>query len=182
MDDERADPIVALAKVLARWARREPARLKEELSRLDEGDRVELALRLPAESRLELLLHAPQPLRLVRRLPDGEFHRTVRGVEPTEAMPLLSLGSPSQILHLLDLECWRGDRFDAERAGAWTAVLVESGDETLLRLLRHIDDEFLVLLLVKWLRLEPIESDENPEVKGSDQSETGDERGSVTPD
>ena len=179
---QTTDPIGDLAIVLANWARKQPQRLKTELAKLSDQDQVELALRLPAESRLELCLHAPQPMKLVRQLPDGEFHRTVRGVEPTEAMPLMALSSASQVMHLLDLECWRKDRFDAARAGAWIAVLIDSGDETLTRLLRHADDELLALLLVQWLQLRPIESDENAEVKGSDLSEMGDEEGLVTPD
>ena len=182
MPVETKNPIEVLAEALPAWARKHPEMLKARLADLSDQDQRELALRLPAESRLELLLHAPRPMRLARSLPDGEFYLTVRGVDVSDALPLLALGSGPQIQHLLDLESWRGDRYDGVRAGAWISVLSEAGEPALTRTLRNLDDEALTLLFIHWLQMDPILSDENVEVKGTDTTETGDERGAVSPD
>jgi hypothetical protein len=179
---ETKNPIEVLAEAIPAWARKHPEKLKARLADLSDAEQRELALRLPAESRLELLLHAPKPMRLARSLPDGEFYLTVRGVDVSDALPLLALGSAPQLQHLLDLECWRGDRFDGVRAGAWISVISEAGEPALTRTLRNLDDEALTLLFIHWMRMDPILSDENVEVKGTDLTESGDERGAVSPD
>ena len=111
----------------------------------DVREQAELALRLPPRERLTLLLHAPRPMRLVRSLPDADLYLTVREIGPADAMPLMKLASASQILHLLDLESWRRDRFDGDRSGAWVALLLEADESALRRFLRTADDEHLAL-------------------------------------
>lgn len=174
--------IRALAEELMDLAARNPEALAARVARLGVREQAELALRLPAEDRLRLLLHAPKPMRLVRSIPDAELYLTVRDVGPADAMPLLALASADQLHHLIDLESWRGDRFDADRCGAWVALLQEAGEATLRRFLRTADDELLVLLLQRWVRLDEMQFDDMPDAGGHGQSETGDEEGHVTPD
>lgn len=145
-------------------------------------DQAEAVLRLPAARRLELLLHAPKPMRLVRSLPDADLYLTVREIGPTDAMPLLALASPEQVQHLIDLESWRGDRFDANRCGAWIALLLESGEPAWKRFLRRMDDELLALLFRNWIRVEQIEYEDRAEVHGHGEGEAGTEKGFLTPD
>jgi hypothetical protein len=142
---------------LAELARHAPGRIRGRLAGIPLEGQVELALRLPAGERLELLLHAPKPMRLVRMLPDTELYLTVREVGPTDALPLIALAAAPQLVHVVDLESWRRDDFDAKRCGAWVALLLEAGENVLGRFLREIDDELLVLVLQKWARLTQIE-------------------------
>lgn len=135
----------------------------------------------PAD-RLDLLLHAPKPMRLVRSLPDSELYLTVREIGPADSLALLTLASSDQIHHVMDLESWRDDRFDPERAGAWTAVLIEAGEPTLRRYVRTADDDTLVLLLRHWARVSQVEFDDQIPIHGAGESEAGDERGFVSPD
>lgn len=172
----------SLAARVEELARREPERLAEHLASLSTRAQAELALRLPARLRLELLLHAPRPMRLVRALPDSELYLTVRELGPADALPLLALSSASQLCHLLDLESWRRDRFDADRSGAWVALLLEAGEPTLKRLLDAADDDLLALLFQRWVRVEPYEPEDMREVHGHGQTEAGDERGLISPD
>ena len=168
---------------LLELARRAPDELAARIERLTLGQKVELALRVPPARRLDLLLHARRPRDVVRALPDAELYLTVREVGPTDAMPLLALASTEQLLHVLDLESWRGDRFDAARAGAWLALVLDADERATLRVLHALDDEVLALLLRDWIRIEPIESEnEMAEPGGAGVSESGDERGQVTPD
>jgi hypothetical protein len=171
-----------LAARITQLSRNEPDRLAAEVAGLSVRQQAELALRLPALERQELLLHAPRPMRVVRALPDADLYLTVREIGPSDAMPLLALASTEQIRHLVDLEAWRGDRFDGKRCGAWVALLLEAGEPTVRRFLRHADEELLALLFRHWIRVEQMEYEDSPEVHGHGESETGSERGFVTPD
>lgn len=162
--------------------RSDPALLAATLSRLSVREQAELALMIPATRRLQLLLQAPKPMRLVRALPDADLYLTVREVGPVDSLPLIALASTAQIRHLLDLESWRKDRFDAARCGAWVALLAEAGDSPLKRFLRDADDELLALLFREWIRVEQIEYEDTAEVHGHGESETGTARGALTPD
>lgn len=172
----------ALASELAELAKKAPGRLAERVEELTLREQADLALRLPSRERLELLLHAEKPLALVRALPDFEVYLTVRDVGPADAMPLLSLASGGQLQHLLDLEGWRGDRFDGDRCGAWVALLLESGEPTIRRFLNTADDELLTLLFQGWVRATAIDIDHEEPTKGHGETEAGDERGFVSPD
>jgi hypothetical protein len=152
------------------------------LANLDVRRQAELVLRLPAAQRAQLLLESPKPMALVRTIPDGDFYLTVREVDPLDALPLLALASASQIAHLLDLESWRGDRFDALRCGAWVALLVEAGESTIRRFARAIDDDTLILLFRSWARVKPLDIDHEEPTRGHGISDVGDERGFISPD
>lgn len=167
---------------LAELARHAPDRIGERLAGISLEGQVELALRLPAGERLELLLHAPRPMRLVRMLPDTELYLTVREVGPTDALPVVALAAAPQLVHLVDLESWRHDDFDARRCGAWVALLLEAGENVLGRFLREIDDELLVLVLQKWARVTQIEYEDTPDKHGHGESEAGTDAGFLAPD
>ena len=182
-DEPRSDRQVAdRLDELTELARKAPDRVGEELADLPVRAQAELVLRLPPRERLEVLLHAPKPMRLVRALPDVEFYLTVREVGPTDALPLIALGSAPQLCHLVDLESWRRDTFDAGRSGAWVALLLESGEPTLRRFLRDADDELLVLLFKKWARVSQIEDEDSPDIHGHGETESGTESGFLSPD
>ncbi len=178
----RPDEIDALARDLRPLVKGDPDGLKARLAALPLRNQTELALRLAPRDRLELLLHAPKPMPLVRSLPDFELYLTVREVGPLDAEPLLALASAEQLEHVVDLESWRGDRFDADRSGAWAALFLEAGEPTLRRFLRKADDETLILLFQKWLRVHPLDIDHEEPTKGHGLTEAGDERGFLSPD
>ncbi len=171
-----------LAAELDELARRAPARLAERVAGMTVQEQAELAIRLKPRQRMELLLHAPKPMRLVRALPDFDWYVTVREIGPADALPLIRLASPEQMLHLFDLEAWRRDRFDGDRAGAWLAVLLESGEPALRRFLRHADEQLLALVLKFWLRIEPLEYEDGAEVHGHGLGDAGTSAGATTPD
>ena len=189
-DPERTDAmssrsrgrVARIAAELVGHSRRSSAALVERIEQLTPREIAELALQLPPLQRIELLLHAPLPLRLVRSLPDTDLYLTVREVGPAEALPLIALASHAQLQHLQDLEAWRGDRFDADRAGAWVALYLEAGEPALRRFLRHVDDDWLGLLCHRWMRLHPLEFEDGAEKHGHGQSETGTAEGAMSPD
>lgn len=179
--DERRDAEASIRE-LTRLAVDAPAEWAARAATLPLRRQAEVALRLPPRERFELLLHAPQPMRLVRMLPDADVYLTIREVGPADALPLLALASAEQLVHLLDLESWRGDRFDADRAGAWLALLVEAGEPAVLRFVRAADDEVMALLFARWARIHPIEIEDTPSIGGHGETEAGTEEGFLSPD
>jgi len=177
-----SSPIEQLAAELNELARHAPARLSERVAEMTVKQQAELALRLRPRQRMELLLHAPKPMRLVRALPDFDWYITVREIGPADSTALIRLASPEQMIHLFDLEAWRQDRFDGDRAGAWLAVLLESGEPALLRFLRNADSELLALLLKHWLHVEPLEYEDGADVHGHGLGDAGTEEGLTMPD
>ncbi len=175
-------PFGRLAVELDELARHAPARLAERVAELTVKEQAELALRLEPRQRMELLLHAPKPMRLVRALPDFDWYITVREIGPADSAALISLASHEQMIHLFDLEAWRQDRFDGDRAGGWLAVLLESGEPALRRFLRHADGELLALLLKHWLHVEPLEYEDGADVHGHGLGDSGTEEGRLMPD
>jgi len=173
-----------LALELAQLARMAPGRVAARIANLPVRVQADLALRLPASRRIELILNAPKPMRLVRAIPDADLYLTVREIGPADALPLLKLASAPQIKHLLDLESWRHDRFDAARSGGWVALLLEAGEPTLRRFLRAADDEMLGLLFRQWLRVEQLDFDETGEADahGHGMGEAGTGEAYMTPD
>jgi len=168
---------------LVELARKAPGRLAERLAPLSLRAQAALALSLGPEERLGLLLHAPKPLKLVRSLPDSEVYMTVRELGPVDALPLVALASAGQLHHIVDLESWRRDRYDADRAGAWIALLLEAGEPVLRRFLRTADDDELTLLAQRWLRVSLIEPEgHGHEIHVLGQTETGHEKGFASPD
>lgn len=162
-----------LATTIEELATRQPDAISSYVREVDLRGLVDLALRLTLRARSELVLHAPQPMALLRALPAAEVYMMIREIGPHDALPLLSLASSNQLVHLFDLESWRGDRFDADRAGAWVAVFLESGESTLRRFLRAADDETLAVLIHGWLRLEPFDDEDDAGEGGPMEDEAG---------
>ncbi len=181
LPEPTTSPIGRLAAELDELARHAPARLAERVAEMTVREQAELALRLKPHQRMELMLHAPKPMRLVRALPDFDWYITVREIGPADSTALISLASPEQMIHLFDLEAWRQDRFDGDRAGAWLAVLLESGEPALRRFLRNADGELLALLLKHWLHVEPLEYEDGAEVHGHGLGDAGTADGLTMP-
>jgi hypothetical protein len=152
------------------------------MSQEQEGLKIREILQLQGVERLESLLDTDEPMKLVRTLPDRDLYLTVREVGPIDALPLIALASSSQIHHLVDLEAWRLDRFDALRAGAWVSVFLEAGEDALNRFITNADDELLSSLFLNWARATPVEYDDQVPIGGIGETEAGDERGFISPD
>jgi len=145
-------------------------------------DQADLALRLPHQQRLAFLLSSGMPMRVVRSLPDADLYLTVRELGPIDALPLIKLASNTQLQHVVDLESWRKDRFDAARSGAWIATFLEAGEPALRRFLRHADDDLLKVLLRQWIRVTQIEYEDGADVHGHGMGDAGTKEGLLTPD
>ena len=177
-----SDQIAQLVDDLGRLARDEPKKLTAYLQQMTVKQQADLALRLDASERIALLMHSPKPMRLVRALPEQDWFLTVRELGPAESGVLLKLAASPQLIHLMDLESWRGDRFDEARAGAWLALLIAAGEAPVRRLLRDADETLLALILRRWLKLFPLEYEDGAEIHGHGLGDMGTEDGMTAPD
>lgn len=102
---------------------------------------------LPAKSRQERILASPQSLDLARSLSSESLFYTLKEIGLTDAVGLLGLASPEQVRDMVDLDCWRRDRLDAQRIVSWLMFLEEAGSGKLAEWALHADVELLVWLV-----------------------------------
>jgi hypothetical protein len=103
--------------------------------------------RLPAKNRQERILASPRSLDLARSLSSESLFYTLKEIGLTDAVGLLGLASPEQVRDMMDLDCWRRDRLDAQRILSWLMFLDEAGSGKLAEWALHADVELLVWLV-----------------------------------
>ncbi len=69
----------------------------------------------PANVRLEALLEGPDSMALIRSLPAEDLYVVIREVGLADAAGVIARCTGAQVQSFLDLDVWRGDRFDAKR-------------------------------------------------------------------
>lgn len=127
------------------------------------------------QDKLDLLLSAPDPLALVQALPEQELYFTLLEIGLDDARELVSLSTPAQFTHCLDMACWpgRGEAGpDPKRVLRWLGLArstVMHSEAALARYrdkLASIDSELLALLLgLELIVHELSEDDPDPEVQ-----------------
>jgi hypothetical protein len=65
-----------------------------------------------------------------------------------DAGEILSLATPEQLIFFLDQELWREGSYDPEQGVEWLSLLLESGNETIGRLVPQLDTELLLLIVM----------------------------------
>lgn len=119
--------------------------------------------------RLDLILSAKDPAALVRALPAEELYFTIREIGLADAAPLVPLATLAQFRTFIDLDAWRGDRLDPQRALTWLrAARTGSRSDPKAaarweRKLSGIDRELLYAVLRSDLVIHDLEEDPDPE-------------------
>jgi hypothetical protein len=120
---------------------------------------LEIVLKTRGKERIHALFLSEHPEELVHRLPELEVFLTVKEVGEKDAMDLISLTTPEQFQYLLDLDFWKKDQLDPEKALHWMEILIESGEEKVAQFIRSADPEFIALLLKKFLHVMTLEEE-----------------------
>jgi Family of unknown function (DUF6178) len=141
----------------------EPAGFDAELPFVDQSyfpstEETRAILSLPVKERLEFILNAPDSRELVAQLPETDLFLTVKGLGIKESLDLISLATPEQIIHLLDLDLWKKDQLNQENGIVWLETLEACGEEKLKELFDTLDSELLVALFQKLIRVVKMES------------------------
>ena len=118
-----------------------------DLPELSVSEQAAQLAQLDAKDRQEFLLSAKNGSAIVRALSSETVLYTLKEIGLHDAVGLLAIASPEQVRDLVDLDCWRRDRFDDERLMNWLMLLNESGSSKLAEWCLHTDIELLVLLI-----------------------------------
>lgn len=120
-----------------------------EINLLPFAERLNLVQTARGRTKYNLILDAPDPEALVTRLPVQDFYLLVRELGTEDAGELLAMASTRQLTALIDFDGWPTDQLDPEAALRWLALLLETGEEQVLRTMKELDFGLLVLLIGK---------------------------------
>lgn len=112
---------------------------------------------------LDALLSRPDAARVVRAMPAQEVYLAIRGLGLTDALDLLRLCSPEQLVACLDLDCWQRDQLLPERMLSWISALTELGAHRLARVVSSLDHELLVCFLRSYVQVYEHSEEEAPD-------------------
>lgn len=139
--------------------RLDPEQAAASIDALPREQRVDLVLSLPGgKQRLDLILTSSRPEELTRAIPPEDLVLSVKDIGDADAVPILEMSSNRQLTYLFDLELWIREGIDLGRLLHWIEILFECGKPRVLRWLRSIDFELLVLLFERTVLL--LERDE----------------------
>ena len=153
----------------------EPAGFDAELPFLDQSyfpstEEIRAMLSLPVKERLEHILHSSDPRELVAQIPETDLFLTVKELGIRESVALISLATPEQTIHLLDLDLWKRSiepRENYRLAGDAGGLR----EEKLKELFDTLDSELVVALFQKLIRVVKVE---NPDDDFSEELENKD--------
>lgn len=132
---------------------------------------LEAVLSLSGKERLVEILNAPDPAELVAQMPALDVFLTIKDLGLADALELIGLATPEQIIHFLDLDLWKKDRLQQEGIVAWLEMLEACGGEKLRQILEAADPELVVAVLGHCLRVRKEEKRE--EDQGKKEGEKG---------
>ena len=130
----------------------------------------------PANVRLEALLEGPDSMALIRSLPAEDLYVVIREVGLADAAGVIARCTGAQVQSFLDLDVWRGDRFDAKRYAPWILALRRGGCRDLPKILAQLDPEVQALALKQLIAVQELEEDEDPDPIGVFVMDTPDRR------
>ncbi len=128
-----------------------PARrlTSREFNALSHGERLEMIRTAEGRRKFDLILEAHDAERLVRRLPSQEVYLLIKELGKEDVSELIQFASTRQITAFLDLDCWDGDSFVADRALEWLLLILEAGEEKVYEAASELEFELLVLMMKK---------------------------------
>ena len=155
----------------------EPAGFDTEVPFLDQSyfpstEETRAILSLPVKERLEFILNSPDPREQVAQLPETDLFLTVKELGIQESVDLISLATPEQTTHLLDLDLWERDQLSKEKIVVWLEALEACGEEKLKELFETLDSELVVAIFQKLIRVVKIENPDDDFSEDSDQGVT----------
>lgn len=105
--------------------------------------------RMTAMHRLDTLLSVPDPQTFVPALPTEELYFFLQDIGLDDCTELVRYASDEQLQGFVDLAAWQKDTFDLDAFHRWFRVAEHNGPDEVRRLLRSVDPELVVLLLLR---------------------------------
>lgn len=138
-------------------ARLDDEALRRHLAALPADRQVDLVLSLNWEDRLRVIKDSDQAGEIVKALPQEEVFLTVKAVGAESAHPIIALATPDQIRFILDIELWKRDSIDTDKAVEWLHHILACGEQRVADFVGNADLELLVVILRKFLIVIPNE-------------------------
>jgi len=82
---------------------------------------------------LEKVLNHPDSFRLIQTMSSEDLYFLIHKIGVDESLELLKLATLDQWQYMLDVETWRGDRLELDRAGQWINRLLTADPERLTK-------------------------------------------------
>lgn len=130
----------------------DPRLAAKRFDELDLSRRIELVLAMPPDRRrLDLILLSARPALLVRALPPEDFILTVKEIGEADSGELFELSSDEQTTYLSDLELFVRGGIDLGRLAYLNETFFRCSRERMLRWIKSLDFEVLVLMFERTL-------------------------------
>ena len=122
---------------------------------------------LSPRERLEALTELDDGGRRLRALPPDELHALILEVGLEDATEAVRLSSAEQFRALVDLDAWRRNQPDLDRALLWLRAARGPGGRRYLRKLETLDIELFELLLKQRLEVHDLTQDPEADTRGT---------------
>ena len=93
------------------------------------------------------LLARPDLPQLIQTTPADKLHLLIHDIGVDSGLELFAHVEPDQWQGLMDLSCWRSGGIDTNRFSGWLQATTTASPEVAARLLKSVDEEFLVSIL-----------------------------------
>lgn len=124
----------------------DPREARRFLDSIPLPERVEFIMRATAKDRQELVLLSSNPDQIVSLFPTEEFFLTIKEIGAYDALSLIGLASPEQLQFVIDIDWWKKDNLDPEKAFEWLQILFACGEDRVASWLNSVDFDLLVAI------------------------------------
>ncbi len=115
---------------------------------------------------LDKIMDHEKPRQLVQGMAQGDFYWMVKKVGDDDCLPLLRMASDDQKQYLIDLEFWRKDRIDLDRASQWINRLYLADPRGLARWLCSKGESLAYFYFFNNIQVEIRDEDEDQDLEG----------------
>lgn len=140
-------------------ARLDDDQLRSKLGTISVQRQTELVLSLAWADRVRLIANSDQAGEIVKALPREEVFLTIKALGPESAHPMIALATPSQLRFILDIELWKRDSVDTDKAVEWLHHILACGEARVADFVGNADPELLAVILKRVLIIIPNEED-----------------------
>jgi len=134
-------------------SREEALKVIETFNSLPLERKLDIFRNLSPKAREDLLGAVARPGEIVRMMSEEEVFWTIKKLGEDQAPQLIALTTGRQLLHLLDIELWKKDMFNAESAARWLEIISRAGDHKILQFVQTVDPELIITALNSLMRV-----------------------------
>jgi hypothetical protein len=124
-----------------------------EYNALTVEERLRIVRNAVGRQKYDLIIEAADGTELVQRLPSQEIYLLFKELGAEDCTELLAMTSTEQMMIFFDLDFWRDEEFLPDSALQWLAMLLETGEDNVLRTARELDFDLLTVLLQKFITI-----------------------------